>query len=627
MTSRSTSLPALGVSLLVNLTMLIPLNFVMMSAAQDDSLTEITSLMDDLGPEEFQFNAVSKFDQVGMGSGENLSLTSASLSAAADVGPAETAIEQKIQEAILPEAPRIADTVPLPSNAQLTARVAVRGTSDKVDGGIAGSMDRITHEIRQSLEERQTLVMWLFDASGSLNDRRREITERFENVYRQLGDLGDTDGLHTAVVSYGEQVKLISKDPVKDVREFIEPVRSIEVDESGIENVFTAVRMSVDKWKQWKRSEGRWNKLLFIVTDERGDDAEAQLEEVISLCKRYGVRVYVVGNAAVFGQKIGYVRWKYADGFEEDIEVDQGPETAFPEGLQLPSWGGGDWRSERISANYGPYALTRLCAETGGRYLIAEDTHGRQFDPAVMRDYTPDYRPVKVQESEIAKHPSKMALVRAAEMTLKGERFMLPQTEFRAFNDNVLRTQLTEAQRPVATVFYRIDELYKVLKEGEKSRPNLKESRWRAAFDLALGRLLAMHTRYDGYNRMLADMKVSPATFSDAKNNHWRIAPSKDIDIAKVGPLVKQRADQARMYLSRVIDEHPGTPWAMLAQRELQHELGWQWQEYHMAVAGMDLGNNASDEEVARLLLAEDEMRQQQMQAAPQAPERQRPRL
>ncbi len=629
MTSRFASLPAIGVSLLVNLSMLIPLNFVLMSAESSEPTAEITSLVDEAGQETLSFESIltpSSSGQSGDGTNAGAGLAGATLVAAADVAATGPALEERIEAVVIPDAPRVAATIPLPSNTRLTAKVALRGTSDKVVGGVQGTMDRITHEIRQSLEERQTLVMWMFDASGSLKDRRNAITERFENVYRQLNDGGPTDGLYTAVVSYGEKAELITPDPVKDIQSVIQPIRFMKTDESGIENVFTAVRMAVDRWKQFKRSEGRWNKVMFIVTDERGDDAETQLEDVISLCKRYGVRVYVVGNAAVFGQKIGYVRWRYEDGFEEDIEVDQGPETAFPEGLQLPNWGGGDWRTGRISASYGPYALTRLCAETGGMYLITDDTHRRQYDAAVMREYSPDYRPVRIQEAEISKNSAKVALVRAAEMTLQGERFEVPQLEFPAENDNRLREEVNKAQMPVAKVFYRIDELYKVLKDAEKARNTLKEPRWRASFDLAMGRLLAMHARYDGYNRMLADMKVSPKSFKDPKNNLWRIVPSKEIDIAKVGPLVKQRGDAAKVYLSRVIDEHPGTPWADLAARELRTELGWTWQEDFRDPTGQGQMARNANNNTPRLLLA-NENQPQPMQRPREEKERVKPKL
>jgi hypothetical protein len=33
------------------------------------------------------------------------------------------------------------------------------------------------------------------------------------------------------------------------------------------------------------------------------------------------------------------------------------------------------------------------------------------------------------------------------------------------------------------------------------------------------------------------------------------------------------------MYLTRVVNDHPDTPWAMLAERELKDPLSWTWTE------------------------------------------------
>ena len=40
-------------------------------------------------------------------------------------------------------------------------------------------------------------------------------------------------------------------------------------------------------------------------------------------------------------------------------------------------------------------------------------------------------------------------------------------------------------------------------------------------------------------------------------------------------------AERARFYLNRVSSEHAGTPWSLLAKRELKEPLGWRWQEIH----------------------------------------------
>ena len=36
------------------------------------------------------------------------------------------------------------------------------------------------------------------------------------------------------------------------------------------------------------------------------------------------------------------------------------------------------------------------------------------------------------------------------------------------------------------------------------------------------------------------------------------------------------------MLLRRVVDEHPATPWALLAQRELENPLGFKWTETYV---------------------------------------------
>ena len=53
--------------------------------------------------------------------------------------------------------------------------------------GASGAVDRITFEILKMLEERPTMVVWLFDQSGSLHRQRREIRDRFDRIYTELG--------------------------------------------------------------------------------------------------------------------------------------------------------------------------------------------------------------------------------------------------------------------------------------------------------------------------------------------------------------------------------------------------------------------------------------------------------
>jgi hypothetical protein len=496
-------------------------------------------------------------------------------------------------------------------------------TTNVAEEGVGGAIDRLTWEITASLHEHKTTVVWLFDQSLSLKERRDMIADRFENVYRQLENLEDKEkdkgALLTMAATYGEGFKLLTDKPVEDYKTLIPKVRAIPDDPSGKENVFAAVNQLVIKLK--KDRDKKRSILIFIITDEKGDDAEKNLEDTIQVCRRQGIKVYTVGNAALFGREKGYVAWKYPTGEVEDIEVDAGPETVEPESLVLGFWGGRGPDLSRMSSGYGPYALTRLCKETGGQYLIAqEDTRGQKFDPAVMRSYQPDYRPIRDYWKSVEKNKAKGSLVAAAKAT-KLENVQIPRLDFPAYNDNILRETITEAQKPAAEMIYKIDKLAEVLSQGEKDRDKIGEVRWRAAYDLAMGRVLAMKVRAKGYNQMLAEMKGTPKSFQKKDSNEWSIEPSKAIN---AGQDVKKTEKQASTYLKRVIDEHPGTPWAKLAERELSTPMGWEWKE---ANNPRTLAARTSPEEAKKQIRLADDKAKAEAAKKPMAPAKVKPVL
>ncbi|WP_417851598.1 vWA domain-containing protein [Thalassoglobus sp.] len=621
MSKAMRDMPAWGISLVINLSILAAFNYIVLESQKDLDSTTITSVVDDkLQEEELRFNETA-MDQVGTdGTGVSMS---PSLQVATAVADKAESREQEFDEVFNPELRDFASESIDHTSEDLAQEFENKGTSDKVEGGVEGALDRAAYEIRNSLRSRKTMVIWLFDASGSLDERREAVANRFDNIYKQVGETGDTDSLYTVIASFGEKANLHTPEPLQDSAKLSEIVRKeIKKDESGKEMVFSAAKMTLEKFQNWHRSKGPWNKLVFIITDEKGDDADQYLESVITLGKRTNTRFFTIGNAAIFGQLKGYVEYTFEDGYVDYLPVDQGPESAFPDAVQLPFIGSGqDWKLKQMSSSYGPYALTRLCAETGGMYLITQETRGYNFDRAIMRRYAPDYRPVRVIKQEIAKNGAKRALVNVAEMTYRSSS-PIPELTFRGYNDNILRTDITEAQKPVAEIDYELKRLYDGLSTGTKDRDALREPRWQAAFDLAMGRILAMRVRYFGYNTMLANMRVTPKPFADEKSNMWRLVPSDEI---LTGPEMRKAAASAKEYLKRVIDDHPGTPWAMLATRELEMDLGWSWEEYSEAIPGSNGMLRANQEEVARLLLADEERREVARQKA--AKPRARPKL
>jgi len=615
------AVPSWGISLLVHVCVIL---LVAMITLPDIILPEI-NLTSTIEPEEVRQEVyeLSTNPTETLGSLSALNIQGESAAVAQDRGM-DNHLEQveQIQEDLVN--PRIAqfESMPSPNEAEVLDAIDLTGTTEQA-GGTEGAVDRITLEIASSLRQRKTLPVWLFDESLSLEARRELITNRFDSIYRQLGLMDDLDtqgALKTGIIGYGENIHVLVKEPTSDLTELTNTVKSIKNDVSGKENVFAAIDEALKTFTPFKRKM-KANMMIIIVTDERGDDFQA-LESIVKRCTRDGIKVYCIGNASIFGREKGFVRYQWeseGEKFEEDIPVDQGPETAMAEGLDLPFWTNTPRDLTRMSSGYGPYTLSRLTAETGGIFLIADDAVGDKWDPQIMRQYAPDYRPQAEYMKQLQGNFAKQALVAAAQQVMT-EDVPIPQRVFQANNDNILREQITEAQKPLAVLDYFLQRTHTILEAGEKHRDKLDSDRWRAGFDLAMGRILAMRVRAFGYNAVLAEMKSNPKKFEKPESNRWDLVPAESIN---AGANVRKMNDKALEYLNRVITEHPGTPWAYLAKVELRDPLGWEWVEGHTPIAQMaDAGQNRGPQ-----FAAEEEQRRQQEQVRQQKRTRSLPKL
>ena len=110
---------------------------------------------------------------------------------------------------------------------------------------------------------------------------------------------------------------------------------------------------------------------------------------------------------------------------------------------------------------------------------------------------------------------------------------------------------------------------------GEPDRDKLTKPRWQAGYDLAMGRILAAKSRVEGYNAMLAALKRGKS-FENEGSTRWVLTPAVETE---AGSAVKKIGERAVEYLERVKSEHEGTPWARMAEMELQVPVGWKWVE------------------------------------------------
>ena len=514
-----------------------------------------------------------------------------------DVGPLE--VQQAIEAATGP---------------RFQENLLVVGATGVGTTGAAGAIDRITQEILMSLEDRKTLVVWLFDQSASLERQRAEIHGRFDRIYEELGVIEASGNpafkkhnnkpLLTSVVAFGEQVTFRVKTPTDDLEEVKKAIVEIERDASGVENVFAAVGIAAQRCRVYRTrdeetGEPERNVMLVVVSDEAGSDVD-QLEPTIQICRRFQLPVYVIGVPAPFGRKETMLKWIDPDPQYDQSPawgpVNQGPESLLPERLRLHFALNNDI-DDSIDSGFGPYALTRLSYQTGGIYFSVHPNRkvgrsiGRRetadlsahfryfFDPQVMRKYRPDYVSVKEYQRRLQTNQARLALVEASKLSWLRQ-MESPRVLFPKQNEAALANALSEAQKVAAKLEPQVHTLFEVLKAGEVDRPKENVLRWQAGYDLAMGRLLAVKVRTETYNAMLAQAKRG-MKFEDSKNDTWQLKPNDEVSI---GSQYVKLAKKSREYLDRVVQEHPGTPWALLAKRELTQPVSWKWFESYTGV-------------------------------------------
>lgn len=512
----------------------------------------------------------------------------------------------------------------MPVALALDTSLKIRGDSAVGTDGASGAVDRLTLEIAASLDKKDTTVCWVFDQSVSLAGQRRDIASRLTRVLEELDASGSRrrSELFHLIYAYGDRVNPVIDRPTRDGQAVVDAIESIPIDDSGVELTFTAVRAAARKAQEVRA--GR-NVMLVVFTDEVGND-EQLADETAEYCRRMGIRVYVVGVPAPFGRRqveIKFVEFdqKYADGEVRWPVVDQGPETLYPELIKVASKSAAD---EPIDSGFGPFSLSKLCASTGGIYFTVHGSRGSKgrvkdaetapmasrlrhfFDSDAMRQYRPDYLSKANLDKELAANKAKKALVEAA-----GKSELQPvsavQTEFPRRDDAQLSASFSEAQKEVARLQPAIDAIHRSLAAGAGDREKIREKRWQAGFDLAMGRVLAAKVRADAYNEVLGQAK-SGLVFKHPDSDTWELAPSDEL--GAISSRMEKLAGEARTYLDRVVADHPGTPWAYIASEELKVPLGYAWREKHTGVAKqMQMGANnnnptARPDDVARKLMA-----------------------
>jgi hypothetical protein len=298
------------------------------------------------------------------------------------------------------------------------------------------------------------------------------------------------------------------------------------------------------------------------------------------------------------------------------LPIERGPDSALPERIDLPYWYEGNlpgWAAamawgaaglppwyggaqmERLSSGFGPYALTRLALATGGTYTAFDRAADRgPFRLETMRPYRPDYRRADTIALDLRNHPLRQAILDVVAMSRDTASFAPPETAFfvnrpagtagprlplyypPARFRSALRREMGRRKLQAIEVQAALEDLLTRFGPGGMEAEYEQETspRWRAWYDLTRGRLLAMSVRHAEY-AVLAE-RLSRRGAIGPQTNHVVLVPSRSL---RGRADVRSRAEEAERLLDRCLKQNPQTPWAYLAQRELDHPLGIDFQQ------------------------------------------------
>jgi hypothetical protein len=142
-------------------------------------------------------------------------------------------------------------------------------------------------------------------------------------------------------------------------------------------------------------------------------------------------------------------------------------------------------------------------------------------------------------------------------------------------DENRFKAMVEGDGRKVAILLAAVEEALEDLQKPEVVEAKDGESKcWKANYDFMLARVQMEHAYLYEYDSMLGQIrKEFPPR--DSLYSGWKLASQPELNGDSKG---KKSAKNAQKLLDKIVKDHAGTPWEVLAKREKLTSLGLEWQ-------------------------------------------------
>lgn len=482
-------------------------------------------------------------------------------------------------------------TVPASLQASLMTDIPIGSYGDprEVVDNLEQAIDRITQEIIFMLEEGDVIVVWLFDQSVSMRNDQREIRERINKVYAELGLADEAAGDHllTAIASYGSGYIQHTRKPTSDLELIRRAINEVPIDPSGFEVMCPAITRAINDHEAY-RARGKRQMALIVVSDESGEPENniQTLEMAVTTAKEMKCRTYFLGREAVFGYPHAYMNWRHPQtGVNHWLQVDRGPETAFVEQLQT---NGFRRRRDAFSSGFGPYEQCRIARESGGIFfmlptvekdLVGGEANKRRYELKAMKPYLPDLDSRQKQLTMRNDYPLRsfiwQVIVDLNPLNEETARIIELDMTFPRDPNAFLQRARQEQEKAKLYINY-LANAQNVMEEAYQFREDELNARWQANYDLIYAQIIAYQARVYEYGAALEAFIRNPKQVPqllppNRRLVRWDLRNRLDLSAEEISRPYINRASEL---FEKVIELHPGTPWAERAAEELKRGFG-----------------------------------------------------
>jgi hypothetical protein len=202
------------------------------------------------------------------------------------------------------------------------------------------------------------------------------------------------------------------------------------------------------------------------------------------------------------------------------------------------------------------------------------------FSRKIMDFYSADYMTWGELENKVkgepGKYPLRAAVLDAKKVLEKSEELNMLETLSGPYPiPEKVKAQFLNDQKEPGKLIYEMETVLDAMKEAEEKRSDEVSKRWQAQFDYAKARLMARLIYINEYNYILGDIRGDRLPALEGENSGWRLGFKENLSTNE--KKVKTMAKDMERLWRKIAKDHPGTPWALLAQRESLYAVGLQW--------------------------------------------------